>query len=495
MTKALFVVRRFDFRKIKKSKLSSQQTHKRFSKGSSDKQGHFKVEKIAKLAFSFLLSVISVAPALAEQAQPTFKQIFYVNTKGNDSNPGTRSRPFKTIGGAIKNADLTPGSAVCVADGTYRETVTTRQGGNANSPTGYVTFFAEHAGKSKIIGPSDNYSVFNINNNYVVVQGFDVSGGGGGHAIQADQYPRQTGWHHIQIRNNICHDAGGSGINVNYGDWYNIEHNIVYRCCSTNPYTSSGISIWEPYPNLSFAPTSYDRSSTYHNIVYGNISHANMIGPNVLDEDGEGIILDTFGGFAYTGRSLVFGNLLYENGGRGIEVVGNYNAAANTYAPIDIFNNTCYNNNLDTKQTSAWRGELYSQTSGYVNFYNNIAQSAAGAKSNSTYNNTAFSDDQIYGSKPFTNVWYHNVAYNPTARGQNNNGMYPGTVSTSLFNPSKNKFATNPLFCNSSDLNFHLKASSPALYYGLPLPLRGLQTLDGQPMPSPPPAGAYSLEH
>src|SRR5271156_3102961 len=73
--------------------------------------------------------------AKAEQALPTsYSQVFYVSPTGNDNNPGTAAQPFLTITAAANNPNITPGSCVCVEDGTYNEIVYLNTGGNANSP-------------------------------------------------------------------------------------------------------------------------------------------------------------------------------------------------------------------------------------------------------------------------------------------------------------------------------------------------------------------------
>src|SRR6266513_2652780 len=47
---------------------------------------------------------------------------FYVAKTGRDSNPGTQSQPWLTIGHAAQNANA--GDTVFVGDGTYSESVT-----------------------------------------------------------------------------------------------------------------------------------------------------------------------------------------------------------------------------------------------------------------------------------------------------------------------------------------------------------------------------------
>jgi hypothetical protein len=74
---------------------------------------------------------------------------YYVATDGNDSNPGTIDRPFKTI---QRFADLAlPGDTCIIRAGTYRETVTPANSGNATAP---ITFTA-YPGETVTISGAD----------------------------------------------------------------------------------------------------------------------------------------------------------------------------------------------------------------------------------------------------------------------------------------------------------------------------------------------------
>jgi len=76
------------------------------------------------------------------EATPRFTKTYYVAQKrpqASDANPGTRERPFKTIGRAA--AVLQPGERVVVAEGVYREHVRPARGGT--SPTRMVSYEAE----------------------------------------------------------------------------------------------------------------------------------------------------------------------------------------------------------------------------------------------------------------------------------------------------------------------------------------------------------------
>ena len=91
-----------------------------------------------------------------------------------------------------------------------------------------------------------------------------------------------------------------------------------------------------------------------------NVSHDNLTKTG-NHTDGNGIIIDDFqstqtSGFQnYTFPTLVDGNVVYNNGGKGIAVHWSDN--------VTIRNNTAYHNNTDNKNTGTWRGELSNQDS------------------------------------------------------------------------------------------------------------------------------------
>ncbi|MEO0925647.1 MAG: right-handed parallel beta-helix repeat-containing protein [Cyanobacteria bacterium J06643_13] len=81
---------------------------------------------------------------------------YYVATNGSDDNPGTLSRPFKTI---QKCAELVqPGSTCWLRGGIYRETVTPKASGKSNKPIAFAAYNKEQV---TISGTEvvDNWSV------------------------------------------------------------------------------------------------------------------------------------------------------------------------------------------------------------------------------------------------------------------------------------------------------------------------------------------------
>ena len=81
----------------------------------------------------------SATRQVADTAIPASTSIYnlYVATTGSDSNPGTATKPFKTISRAASLAK--PGTTVHVAPGTYLGNVTTNVSGTATARIRYVS--------------------------------------------------------------------------------------------------------------------------------------------------------------------------------------------------------------------------------------------------------------------------------------------------------------------------------------------------------------------
>jgi len=254
--------------------------------------------------------------------------------------------------------NLKPADTVMVKPGTYTEQVTMSRSG---SPDGYITLKSEVPGEALIRPPQGAYSTVLLRANYLTVDGFDLVGGTG-HAIDAENV------HHTAVRNNTVHDSGGSGIQYNYSEFITIDGNVAYNNASTNGYQTSGISIYQSR-NI----TGDTATQGFRTIVRNNVSHDNVESVKIGGEhtDGNGIIIDDFqstqtSGFPnYTYPTLVENNLVYQNGGKGIQVTWSDN--------VMVRNNTAWHNNLDNLNHGTWRAELSNQQSSNNTWINNIA--------------------------------------------------------------------------------------------------------------------------
>jgi len=359
---------------------------------------------------------------------------YYVATTGSGGN-GSASSPFRTISEAMA-ANLKPGDEVVVKPGTYNESINIDKDGSA---AGDITLRSEVPGAALIRPPSGSYTGISVNANYVTIDGFDIKGGNGD-GIEANNV------HHVSILNNKVHDSGESGIQFNYSDFVKIVGNETYNNASSGWY--SGISIYE---NRNITG---DTSTTgYRNIVQNNISHDNVT-KSGAHTDGNGIIIDDFqstqasGHPNYTFKTLVDNNLVYENGGKGIQVAWSDS--------VTVQNNTAYHNNQDPLNDGTWRGELSNAQSSNNTWVNNIAV----ADPSVNKNNTAVDNTSYGGYTNANTVWANNITYNGTA-GQSSVRTDGGNSMPSTANG--NKLGVDPKFLGAASGDFHLGSGSSAI--------------------------------
>ena len=163
------------------------------------------------------VSLIGVAALLAACADT--RQL-YVAPDGADSNPGTKDKPFLTIGRA--DAAAAPGYTIHVAPGEYKVSapgadsagiITLRSG----TPSARLKFISDVKWGAKII-VSGTGIAWHSKGSYVDIEGFDISGTGR-HGILADGT-------NLTIANNFIHELtvsggctgnGGAAIDTNGG--------------------------------------------------------------------------------------------------------------------------------------------------------------------------------------------------------------------------------------------------------------------------------------
>jgi parallel beta-helix repeat protein len=311
--------------------------------------------------------------------------IYYVSTTGSNSGSGSANSPWRTITKAMK-ANLQPGDEVVVKSGTYNEAVYVNKDGKAG---GYITIRSEVPGGAKIVPTGDNKAGILINANYVTIDGFDVSGSKVGGI---------TGMfvHHVNVTNNTVHDNVSNGIFLGKSEFLLVEGNAVYGNSAKGG--SSGIHIQGAY-NV----TGSSSTSGYRIIVRDNVSYENKTKYGATT-DGNGISFDNFRNTnipslgAYKFKTLVEGNIVYSNTGRGIQI------AFSDYATVR--DNISYHNNSDGK-TGPWKSELANLASSYSTWTGNIAVTDAG--------NPAISNTSYQGYPANKNVaWSGNTTWNGT---------------------------------------------------------------------------------
>lgn len=394
------------------------------------------------------MTTFSTTDLSTAQAAPA--RMIYVSTTGRDTGDGSAANPFRTINHAASTVN--PGDEIIVRPGTYTETIDVNRGGTAGAE---VTIRSEIPGAALIRPPEGAHNTITINANHVTIQGFDIKGGGGD-GIEANNV------HHITIRGNTVHDSGESGIQFNQSEFILVEGNETFGNASSGWY--SGISIYQCRNITGDTTTPGFRTIVRDNISYDN---ATKTGEHT---DGNGIIIDDFqstqtaGHPNYTYPTLVENNIVYQNGGKGIQVVWSDH--------VTVRNNTAWHNNQDPLNTGTWRGEVSNSQGSNNVWVNNIAV----ADPSINPNNTAF-DNTSYGGYVNIVTWANNIGFN---------GI-PGEVSLKTDGgnaipdaASGNRHGVDPGFAGPPG-NFTLGNTSIAINAGTTQYGIGMGDLDGGP--------------
>jgi len=342
---------------------------------------------------------------------------------GSSSNDGLS--PDTPRGDIQSLADVSmPGDTIMVMDGVYtgnkvdqKPILLITNSGVSGSPITYQAYPGHHPIISMQGDGASTFAVV-IFGSYVNFSGFEIIGNAQDYTLAdaqahfaSDQSTYLTqntapplfgmnstcmysqGTLRININNNLVHDCSGAGIHVQRSDYTTIQDNVVYNTSWWSSYGTSGITI--------HYSVNSDKNQNYRNYILYNISHDNgnavpyynsSVGGGV-PTDGHGISLDRMRGASnnqtYVGRTLIMGNIVYNNGGGGI------NDYASDYA--DILNNTAFMNDKCPIPTTdcgniKW-GQIYATSSQNSRIYNNILYAPATKAAYSNLGNTNVVED------------------------------------------------------------------------------------------------------
>lgn len=398
---------------------------------------------------------------------------------GSDNNNGTQATnqgggngPWLTI---QKAAQSSPSAGWCIniGAGTYNASgINITKGGNTASATGFVVYRASSLLGAKLVASNSGDNIFNVSAPYVIFDGLELSGENRATAgiNTCMGGPSYNGIHHITVMNSYIHNMNENGIATCWGEYYRVINNRLDGNASAS--WNSGVSTYQPIVIPGYVETAYDKTwAPYRNIYAYNRAYNNFTSPaGGPHTDGNGIIYDdtrhtqSAPTVTYAPKALLMGNITWGNGGAGIQV-------GPTSANADVFNNTAYNNYLDTNNSGTWRGELSSSQTTGVTFKNNIAYAVP--SSGILSNNTPY----LGGNPAGTNTWQNNIAF----------GANPNMTSPNTFSSTANKVNTNPRFVSPAAGNFALctgvgtpssacTAASPGIGYGVVVPYWQQQT-------------------
>jgi parallel beta-helix repeat protein len=422
---------------------------------------------------------------------------YFVATTGDDSGDGSQAKPWKTIQHA-DSASRLPGDCINVAAGTYAADIVIRNGGNEPTSTGYVTYRCQILNQCHVLAPAAGHLwLIESPANFIVVDGFEIDGNGtiaqpDGMADQCigsswanshfNRAPNNDSSHHVWVLNSIVHHCNLAGISFSDKEWIYVIHNKVYHNSWTSGYEGSGIAFvvfrcielddsacsnttGGSSGSGSYKPSGMDLTymAPFHAVVSMNVVFDNSEAHSPIKcgshTDGNGIIIDTFlaepdNKITYPYRSLVYGNLAYANGGRGIHVFASSN--------VSVAYNTAYGNGLDTCNNSYYLGDL-SQAGGANNVWvNNIAESVL-TVANPTCGTTCGGRNAPLvagngkGVVDANNTYSNNILYG---------GVGPQMFDADVryFSVANNKIMS-PLLAGPTTGNFALQPMSPAVGY------------------------------
>ncbi len=362
-----------------------------------------------------------------------------------------------------------PGYCINIGDGSYTldADLDLDRGGTEASKTGFTVWRAQSLLGAKLIATANVSDIIHAQVPYLVFDGLELDGGHfakSNHGIDtcfnAFDY---NGIHHVFVLDSYIHHMGGNGVANCWADYYWVIHNRL----DENAYNSwnSGISTYEPIEIPGYTPTAFDAQWTpYHNVYAYNRCYGNFTSPaGGPHTDGNGIEYDDSRheqqapNVAYAPRALVMGNVAWGNGGFGIHI-------GPTSSNADVFNNTAYDNGLDTLNDGTWRGEFSSAFGSGNVFRNNVGFAVPG--SGILKNNTPF-----LGGSPVdgSNEWTHNIAF----------GNAPHMEGADSFPTPDNKVDTDPQLADPQGSNFALNSGSPAIGFGALVPHWQQQTPGG----------------
>ncbi len=421
---------------------------------------------------------LNVSAVLAQQRSPT---TLYVSPDGSGADGRSEETAFNTIGEAV--AELVAGDTVLVMNGTYTEsdfTAPIAYIAVSGRPDAWITFKAYPGHEPKI--KSRNITALRIvGASYIVIDGFDIEGSrdevspseadrilcdglnaselvnkaqGNGIEIVADYNNQNQISHHIIVRNNRVYRFGGNGIEVVRADYMTIENNEVYENAFFSPFDTSGITLYQ-LRDLEPVPPGQE-GRIVKNFIRGNIAfrNENKFGfvkgfeGNGCDRsagisDGNGIIIDDFRNTQgdqskkrpYGGRTLIENNIVYDNGGRGINVFSSNH--------VDVVNNTSYKNG----RTGPTNADMASDETKDVRFLNNIIYARSDRKANSVLFRRGQEADR-------TTVRY-------------DNNLVFGSSDFDEASGDNNIIGLDPEFVNAEAEDFSLRDDSPAIDGGV----------------------------
>lgn len=165
-------------------------------------------------------------------SSPVYADTVYLAPDGNDQNTGTEAQPKKSIQSALDTAK--PGDVIFLLPGDYYQDVKTTKGGTKQNP---ITVSGNN---SAVIHGAGNDRIFEVNHDYITLQGFTIDGKHGS-TNKKDSYrdtliyalgkQNRDGVDGLKILNMNIMNAGGECIRLRYfATGAEIRGNTIKNC-------------------------------------------------------------------------------------------------------------------------------------------------------------------------------------------------------------------------------------------------------------------------
>ena len=237
-------------------------------------------------------------PASATAALPAAKgRTFYVATSGSNSNPGTESRPWRTIQRALNS--LRPGQRALVRSGVYVEDLDMHRSGRASAP---ITV-AGHPGARPVLRSAGGHPLeVSSSASYFRFRGFVIEGHPGTSGGNVDVYGR-----HIQIARNIIRRGRDQGVyTAEESAHVHIVRNRIHHNGRGIEHQSHGIYL-QGDDHLVANNLIYDHPEGFGIQVYDEGSRARVLNNTVIRSGHSGIVVGGSGGVDHvTIRNNIF---------------------------------------------------------------------------------------------------------------------------------------------------------------------------------------------
>lgn len=389
---------------------------------------------------------------------------YYVSPTGDDQNDGMSvDNPFMSIDKAL--AQIGAGDKLILMPGEYtagahESVIKLTESGTADN---WISIEAQEKGTVTLNVPG-YHGVLLEGASYVRVKGLTIKGIADTLTVEEAIALKEQDWyseglygvgigtesrkldddtyvypHHIILEDNHVSWMSGGCIGIKRADYIVIRENLAHNCGYYNVWAQSGISVWENH--------NFDDQAVYRTIIENNVSHSNYnhfkfeasSSPDIADSytDGNGIIIDALAidqGYLndntsgiYSGKTLVQNNVVYNNGGKGINLYASDN--------VDVIHNTSYKNG----QHPEISGEMGLGDVENIRVINNIIV-ADGDNEVFFYYYTSNLDIQ-------NNIIYKESGLQPSDKAE---------LSVSFFD-------SDPMFVNPSEANFMVESDSVAV--------------------------------